>query len=94
MVDYTWVAWLEELATTIARNDEHYLVGKAKDVDWKKNKDKVRLLMYGDENIDPPGLFIPSTEHRRIAPQLVDLKPTFRPDITRSNFPYCDNLNL
>ena len=53
MVDYTWVAWLEELATTIARNDEHYLVGKAKDVDWKKNKDKARLLMYGDENIDP-----------------------------------------
>ena len=53
MVDYTWVAWLEELATTIAGNDEHYLVGKAKDVDWKKDKDKVRLLMYGDENIDP-----------------------------------------
>ena len=43
---------------------------------------------------DLPGLFIPSTEHRRIAPQLADLKPIFRPGITRSNFPYCDNLNL
>ena len=53
MVDYTWVAWFEELATTIARNDERYLADRAKDVDWKKDKDKVPLLMYGDENIDP-----------------------------------------
>ena len=41
-----------------------------------------------------PGLFIPYTEHRRIASQLADLKLIFRPGITRSNFPYCDNLNL
>ena len=41
-----------------------------------------------------PGLFIPYTEHRRMAPQLADLKLVFRPGITRSNFPYCDNLNL
>ena len=41
-----------------------------------------------------PGLFIPYTEHRRIAPQLADLKMIFRTGITRSNFPYCDNLNL
>ena len=34
------------------------------------------------------------TEHRRIATQLADLKLIFRPGITRSNFPYCDNLNL
>ncbi len=41
-----------------------------------------------------PRLFIPYTEHRRIAPQLADLKLIFRPGITRPNFPYCDNLNL
>ena len=41
-----------------------------------------------------PGLFIPYTEHRRMAPQLADLKLVCRPGITRSNFPYCDNLNL
>ena len=51
MVDYTWVAWFEELATTIARNGERDLADKAKAVDWKK--DSVPLLNYGDENIDP-----------------------------------------
>ena len=53
MVDYTWVAWFEELATTIARNGERDLADKAKAVDWMKDKDKVPLLNYGDENIDP-----------------------------------------
>ena len=53
MVDYTWVAWFKELATTIARNGERDLAGKAKAVVWKKDKDDVPLLKYGDENIDP-----------------------------------------
>ena len=51
MIDYTWVAWFKELATTIASNDERYLVDRAKAVKWKK--DSVPLLNYGDENIDP-----------------------------------------
>ena len=51
MIDYTWVAWFEELATKIASNDEHYLADKAKTVDWIKIK--VPLLMYEDKNIDP-----------------------------------------
>ena len=41
-----------------------------------------------------PGLFIPYTEPRSITPQLADLKLILRPGITRSGFPYCDNLNL
>ena len=53
MVDYTWVAWFDELATKIAENDERYLADKANDVDWKKDKKKVPLLNYKDENIDP-----------------------------------------
>ena len=51
MVDYTWVAWFEELATTIAGNDERYLAGKAKDVNWNGND--IPLLNHGDGNIDP-----------------------------------------
>ena len=53
MVDYTWVAWFEELATTIAGNDERYLAENAKAVNWLKDEDSVPLLKYGDENIDP-----------------------------------------
>ena len=51
MIDYTWVAWFEELATKIASNDERYLADKAKAVDWMK--DSVPLLNYEDKNIDP-----------------------------------------
>ena len=51
-------------------------------------------VMTPDRESLDPGLFIPYTEHRRMAPQLADLKLVFRPGITRSNFPYCDNLNL
>ena len=54
MIDYTWVAWFQELATKIAKNDESYLVSKAKAVDWGKNK---ALVNYGDENIDPMSFF-------------------------------------
>ena len=53
MIDYTWVAWFQELATRIAENDKSYLVRKAHDVDWGKPKSEVPLLNYGDENIDP-----------------------------------------
>ena len=53
MSDYTWVAWFEELATMIARNDERYLAENAKAVNWLKDEDSVPLLKYGDENIDP-----------------------------------------
>ena len=53
MIDYTWVAWFEELAAKIAENDKSYLVDRAKAVDWGRDKDDVPLLKYGDENIDP-----------------------------------------
>ena len=51
MIDYTWVAWFQELAAKIAENDESDLVDKAKAVDW--GRVDVPLLNYGDENIDP-----------------------------------------
>ena len=51
MIDYTWVAWFQELVTKIAENDESDLVDRAKAVDW--GRDDVPLLSYGDENIDP-----------------------------------------
>ena len=51
MIDYTWVDWLEALATMIAENGERYLAERARAVDWQK--DDVPLLAYGDENIDP-----------------------------------------
>ena len=53
MIDYTWVAWFEELAAKIAENGKSYLVERAKAVDWGRDKDDVPLLNYGDENIDP-----------------------------------------
>ena len=53
MIDYTWVAWFEELTTKIAENDESDLADKAKAVDWGRDKGDVPLLNYGDENIDP-----------------------------------------
>ena len=53
MIDYTWVAWFEELTTKIAENDESDLADKAKAVDWGRDKGDVALLNYGDENIDP-----------------------------------------
>ena len=64
MVDYTWVAWFEELATTIARNGERDLADKAKAVDWKK--DSVPLLNYRDKNIDPMSFlyFLAQKKHR------------------------------
>ena len=51
MIDYTWADWLVALATTIAENGERYLAERARAVDW--GRDKVPLLDYGDENIDP-----------------------------------------
>ena len=53
MIDYTWVTWFEELATKIARNDEHYLAAGAGDVEWRDDGGDVPLLQYRDENIDP-----------------------------------------
>ena len=53
MIDYTWVAWFQALATKIAENDESDLADKAKAVDWGRDKGDVALLKYGDENIDP-----------------------------------------
>ena len=51
MIDYTWVAWFEELAGKIAREGEDYLIRHARKVDWIR--DDPPLLAYGDENIDP-----------------------------------------
>ena len=51
MIDYTWVAWFEELAGKIAREGEDYLIRRARKVDWRR--DDPPLLAYGDENIDP-----------------------------------------
>ena len=51
MIDYTWVAWFEELAAKIASKDEDYLIRHARKVDWRS--DNPLLLAHGDENIDP-----------------------------------------
>ena len=51
MIDYRWEEWLVELATKIATNDEAYLPECARAVAWQR--DRVPLLAYGDENIDP-----------------------------------------
>ena len=51
MIDYSWVAWFEELAGKIAREGEDYLIRRARRVDWRR--DDPPLLAYGDENIDP-----------------------------------------
>ena len=53
MIDYRWEEWLVKLATKIARNGETYLVERANDVNWKRERENVPLLNYGDENIDP-----------------------------------------
>ena len=50
---YTWVPWFNELVNKISENDKSYLIEKSKNVNWIKRKDKVPLLMFGDENIDP-----------------------------------------
>ena len=54
MIDYSWVPWMRELVTKIAKNGESYLVEKAKAVSWKPQKrDNIGFLEHGDENIDP-----------------------------------------
>ena len=53
MIDCTWMEWFKKLATTIARNDEHYLAARARDVEWRDDGGDVPLLQYGDKNIDP-----------------------------------------
>ena len=46
---YPWVDWFGKLVAKIAENSRDYLVEKAKAV-WNN---KIALLKYGDENIDP-----------------------------------------
>ena len=54
MIDDSWVPWMRELVTKIAKNGESYLVEKAKAVSWKPQKrDNIGFLEHGDENIDP-----------------------------------------
>ena len=53
MIDYSWVPWFRELVTKIAKNEEGYLIEKAKAVQWGRDPGKVPLLKYGDQNIDP-----------------------------------------
>ncbi len=52
---YSWVPWFQELATTIAKNDNSYLIQNARKVDWQS--ENAALLNYGDENIDPFSFF-------------------------------------
>ena len=51
---YSWVPWFRELAKKIETGGETYLIEKAKEVDWGKNR---RLLEFGDEKIDPFSFF-------------------------------------
>ena len=55
MIDYTWVAWFEELAAKIAEGGEGYLIERARNVAWQEDgrEGVPALLRYGDENIDP-----------------------------------------
>ena len=55
MIDYTWVAWFEELAANIAEGGEGYLIERARNVAWQEDgrEGVPALLRYGDENIDP-----------------------------------------
>ena len=54
MIDNSWVPWMRELVTKIAKGGESYLVEKAKAVEWEKSKDnKPALLRFRDDNIDP-----------------------------------------
>lgn len=52
---YDWVPWFRELARKIADRGEIYLIEKAKQVDWVK--ERPALLQYGDKNIDPFSFF-------------------------------------
>ena len=54
---YDWVPWFEELSTKIADGGKQYLIEKAKQVAWKADNTKARLLDYDDENIDPFSFF-------------------------------------
>ena len=55
MIDYTWVAWFEELTAKIAEGGEGYLIERARNVAWQEDgrEGVPALLLYGDENIDP-----------------------------------------
>ena len=52
---HDWVPWFRELAGKIAEGGEAYLIEKAKQVDWVK--EKPALLEYGDKGIDPFSFF-------------------------------------
>jgi len=54
---YDWVPWFRELAEKIADNENQYLVGKCREVLWKKGIRDSALLNHGDELIDPISFF-------------------------------------
>ncbi|MYC13913.1 MAG: hypothetical protein F4Y39_09340, partial [Gemmatimonadetes bacterium] len=52
---YSWVPWFRELGKKIAEGGETYLIEKANQMMWGSGKP--RVLLYGDENIDPFSFF-------------------------------------
>ena len=53
MVDFSWVHWFSALVRSIGEKGRDELIRNAHAVEWGKSSDKVPILMYGDENIDP-----------------------------------------
>ena len=51
---YGWVPWFRELAKKVAKEDEDYLIKRAKNVEWGKSR---ALVEFGDEAIDPLSFF-------------------------------------
>ena len=50
---YGWVPWFRKLAQNVAEGGKHFLIERAKKIDWNPKGDTPPLLRHGDENIDP-----------------------------------------
>ena len=50
---YGWVPWFRKLAQIVAEGGKHFLIERAKKIDWNPKGDTPPLLRHGDENIDP-----------------------------------------
>ena len=77
---YDWVPWFRELSSTIAENEQAFLVERAKRVAWKEDGSNPPTLLPGDENINPFSFIYavaslaPSAENRkRVFPSVTDV---------------------